>query len=89
MPHFSFIKHGTGENPNVTMTITTDSLEVLCESFNDFVRGAGFVVPEEEDDDDLSPTKKDDWDWEIPETSIPEFDTLNLSFLDNYIREKQ
>ena len=52
MPTFTFTKaHDYGNemgDPSVSMTFTTDNLETLRINFEDFLRGAGFVIEEEE-----------------------------------------
>ena len=63
MPDFTFIKHGWGGDPNLTMTLNTDSLETIRECFEDFVRGAGFV-PKGEVVTEEEPEFKNFEDWE-------------------------
>lgn len=59
MPDFTFIKHGWKEDPNLTMTFNTDSLETIRECFEDFVQGAGFVSPEKNEEDFIFIEKND------------------------------
>jgi len=68
----------------VTMTLTTDSLDVLRECFEDFVRGSGFVVKEEV----AAKEELDDWEYDEAEREVIPMPDLkeNLSFLNKYLR---
>ena len=73
MPTFTFTKaHDYGNemgDPTVSMTFTTDNLETLRINFEDFLRGAGFVIEEEEPQLERKlkivdkVQKEEDWMW--------------------------
>ena len=51
MPRFTLIKHKSfDEDSEVTVDFETELLDSAYESINDFLRGAGFEMPEENND---------------------------------------
>ena len=85
MPTFTFTKnHDYREDmgdSTVTMTFTTDNVEVLRANFEDFLNGAGFVTKSEELSNDV--IAEEDFMWDDAFTSkfgpdVISFNNFNL-----------
>lgn len=42
MPKFTFTKHGTGFDPQVTMEFEAEHIDTVSQNFEDFLFGSGF-----------------------------------------------